>query len=249
MDNGLMQTLNLRKEQVLDLKKKLNITAEKAQVVLCLDYSQSMAYMYRDGIVQTTVERVLPLGLGFDDNGEVDFYIFDNGVRRITTPVSMGNVQGYIKSVLYRNGSLIYDMGGTNYAPAIKQIQQDFVQFSSGSTGFLKKLFNRESKTATPAMPVYVIFITDGQNSDVRETEAAIIEASNYGIFFQFIGIGPSRFPQLEALDTMSGRFIDNANFFSAADLARIDDAELYRRMLVEYPSWVNLARQKGIIL
>ena len=231
----LNETLNLRKEKVLDLKKKLNIPDQKAQVVLCLDYSGSMSSLYRDGSVQELVERVLPLGLAFDDNGEVDFYLFENGCTKLPENITMGNVDGYIDSKVIGK----YGMGGTEYAPVIKSVVKEF----SNLTGIYKKSYGKMN------LPVYVIFITDGDNRDHNETETIIRDASNTGIFFQFVGIGDATFDFLKKLDTMSGRNIDNANFFTVKRLTEKNDDELYALLLAEFPSFVRGARAKGMIV
>ncbi len=57
-----------------------------------------------------------------------------------------------------------------------------------------------------------------------------------------------SDFTFLESLDTMPGRYLDNANFFSVEDPAIIKDEELYDLLMQEYPEWVSLAKAKGLI-
>ena len=92
------------------------------------------------------------------------------------------------------------------------------------------------------------MFITDGENSDHALSEEAIKNASNYGIFFQFVGLGNANFGFLDKLDTMSGRAMDNANFFQLNDIDKVSDEELYDRMLNEFPSWIDLAKKANII-
>ena len=46
----------------------------------------------------------------------------------------------------------------------------------------------------------------------------------------------------------MTGRYIDNANFFSVNDLESISDEELYNRLLAEYPVWIKEAKDKKIL-
>jgi hypothetical protein len=46
----------------------------------------------------------------------------------------------------------------------------------------------------------------------------------------------------------MSGRVVDNVGFFAVSDIDRIDDAELYRRLLSEFPDWLRAARSAGIL-
>lgn len=244
-----LQKVAERKESVINLKKEKGIAGQKAQVVLCLDFSGSMDHLYRNGTVQDTLERILPLGLAFDDNGEVDFYIFENGVKRIPENITLNNLDGFINEKVMNK----YNMGGTNYAPAINKIVEDFRPMITETV--VKKGFFKSTtvETSTPSngpldLPVYVIFITDGENSDRSQAERAIQEASKYGIFFQFVGIGNVSFPFLEKLDNLSGRVIDNANFFKIPNLSNCSDDELYRLLMGEFPLWLPLARNAGQI-
>ncbi len=238
MDLNLSKQLDLRKGMVLDLKKKIGLENQKAQVIFALDYSGSMSSLYNNGSVQKLAERILPLGLGFDDNGEVDFYLFESGHHKLPQNITLNNVQGYINNYVVGK----YEMGGTSYAPVINAIVNDFKPRSTG--GFL----GMGKKTESLDLPVYVIFITDGANYDESETEKALKEASKYGIFFQFVGIGLENFRFLQRLDNLSGRNIDNANFFKVDDLSRKTDEELYQLLLTEFPSFVTEARTKGMI-
>ncbi|RYX96960.1 hypothetical protein EON78_05490, partial [bacterium] len=46
----------------------------------------------------------------------------------------------------------------------------------------------------------------------------------------------------------MSGRKVDNANFIHIDDLKNIKDDELYRRLLEEFPYWLNQAKEMKIV-
>ncbi len=65
---------------VVDLSKKngVDLGSTSAKVVVVLDYSGSMANLYSNGTVQKTINRLVPLGLTFDDNGSIDVYLFQN---------------------------------------------------------------------------------------------------------------------------------------------------------------------------
>lgn len=236
----LEKELNLRKDIVLNIKKSLNMEGVISQIVFALDKSGSMEHLYLSNEVQKLTERILPLGMAFDQNQEIDFYIFESGFTKISPNVTPFNIPNFIN-----NHVMKYGYGGTKYSPVINQIIKDFNPATS-SGGFLgigsKKQYNPLS------IPVYVVMITDGENSDPEEAVSAIKEAAKAGIFFQFIGIGRNSFSFLEKLDTMSGRVIDNANFFKVPDLNRTSDQELYQLMLSEYPSFLLKARSQGLI-
>lgn len=59
---------------------------------------------------------------------------------------------------------------------------------------------------------------------------------------------GGSEFAFLEELDDLTGRFVDNANFFAVEDPATIPDDALYELLMGEYPGWLQLARQGGLL-
>lgn len=248
----LEKKLDLRKGMVLDLKKKKGMENQQAQVVFALDFSGSMSHLYGSGAVQELAERILPLGLAFDDNGEVDFYLFHHEKIKLPENITRQNVADYInKNVINR-----YQMGGTNYSPIINQIVKDFggevPENIPEKKGFFGKVFgsNKTVDNNKPKfdLPVYVIFITDGECMDKEEAEFAIKNASKYGIFFQFIGIGNSSFSFLEKLDNMSGRTVDNANFFKVQSISTKSDEELYALLLNEFPGWVGEAKRLQII-
>ena len=93
-----------------------------------------------------------------------------------------------------------------------------------------------------------MIFLTDGGNADKSATAKAIRELSKQPVFVQFVGIGKEDFPFLHKLDELPGRWIDNAGFMAINDIDAIKDAELYDRLLNEFPQWLVKAREKKLI-
>lgn len=222
-----LKQLNLRKEAIQSLcleKKELNGLI--ARVCLVMDFSGSMDRLYARGKVQEVVERLLPVAMQFDDNGVMEAWLFSNDYHRIPD-ISLDNYYNYINNY---NLTKKYYMGGTEYAPVIKDVCEKYIEEEPAD------------------IPTLVLFITDGDNSDKSETTKAITKASKYPIFWQFVGIGNSRFSYLEQLDEMGGRYVDNANFFSVNDLDKISDDELYNRLLAEYPEWINKAKSLNMI-
>lgn len=154
-------------------------------------------------------------------------------------------------------------MGGTNYSPIINKIVSDCTGWvPTGAApeekkGFFGSLFGKkeEPKSLIENLPkplenpVYVIFITDGENGDKSAAEQAIINASRFGIFFQFVGIGSERFEFLQKLDDLGGRVIDNANFFKINDVSSKSDEDLYKLLLTEFPGWIPQAKAKNLLV
>lgn len=243
-----MDKLNLRKDIILDIKKRKGIKNVKATVVVALDYSGSMERLYQNGTVQETIERLFPIALAFDDNGELDFYLFHDGSRK-TKNVTLANYASFVRDEIKGQ------MGGTNYAPVIEEILHHNgipTQTKPESKGFFSSMFSKKEtvivKPEPLEFPIYVIFITDGQNGDRQEAEDIIRHASHYGIFFQFVGIGGARFDFLRNLDNLSGRLIDNANFFEIMDINTMSDETLYDRLMFEFPQWMPLAKTNNLI-
>jgi len=230
-----MEQINLRKQLVFNLSKERGLESQKAQVVVCMDISGSMDHMYESGFVQRLLDRLLPVAMQFDDNEEMELYLFQNNSKRHPRNISLKNIDGIVNREIIGK----YSMGGTNYAPSMEMIKKDYIP----TPGF----FSRKADTKLK-YPVYVIFITDGNNDDKSETEVMLQALSKFGIFFQFVGIGNARFSFLEKLDNLSGRFIDNANFFQANDLDWVSDNDLYSKLLGEFPEWVQLAKQHNLI-
>ena len=223
-----MKKIDLRKKEVINICEEKGgiLLTQKARVGVVMDYSGSMSPMYKDGTVQSVLERLLPIAMQFDDNGEMEVWLFENGFRRMP-PMTLDNFYGYVEREIL---SKKYRMGGTDYAPVMNDIG--------------KKYINEEPA----AMPDYIMFITDGNNSDAAATKTALRNWSKYPIFWQFVGIGREKFTFLVTLDNLDGRYVDNANFFSIENLNKVADITLYQRLLAEYPSWLALPQVQDMI-
>lgn len=223
-------SIDLRK-RIIDLSKKAAFAANKyglegqrAQVVLVLDISASMNALYKSGMVQRVIERILGLAVAFDDDSQIDLLLFGTNAYQLPA-VTLDEIDGYVERVILAQYKI---REATNYAPPLRML--------------LKKYH------APQSTPVFVIFVTDGGNADRPATAQVIRELSSEPLFVQFVGIGKEDFPFLHKLDELSGRLIDNAGFMQVNDLDVIKDAELYNRLLNEFPSWLVKAREKAII-
>ena len=218
--------------EIVDISKETDIDlgGHTARVVVVLDYSYSMWELYRDGLVQETLQKLIPLGLVFDDNGEVDVYTFSNKARK-HAGMTLKNYYGYVEEVIQPN---IAAMHGTYYASVLKDINKDYFEVKKG-------IFGKIGKQKDLQTPVYVIFITDGDNSDKKETNEIVRELADKNAFIQFIGIGDAEFDYLEKLDDLDGRSCDNTGFVKFTDLDNVTDKELYHKALKDYPQWLKV--------
>ena len=258
LTNEVMGKINLSKDKlnlekhvvnlskaVVDLSKKNDVDLGniKAKVVVALDYSGSMSALYRKGTVQKTLNRLVPLGLTFDDNGSIDVYSFECKYRKFDD-LTISNYDDYVEEVINKSG---YSMGGTNYAGVLEDIvfggtRVETVQ-KKGFLGFGKKAVTKEVKgdaIVSEDQSTFVIFITDGENMDKRETDAIIRRISKENVFVQFVGIGSERFNYLQKLDELDGRERDNTGFVKLDELDAVSDSELYTSVLEEFASWLK---------
>ncbi len=228
--------INLSKS-VIDLSKKsgVDLGATSAKVVVVLDYSGSMSMLYHDGTIQKTLDKLVPLGLTFDDNGSIDVYLFQNSYRKMED-MNLSNYEDYVKTVVDKSG---YSMGGTEYAPVLKAIILGGSHKEGGFLGFGAKTVV-DNAIVDSGDPTFIIFITDGENADKSATDEVIRQCSEMNVFIQFIGIGRERFKYLMSLDDMPGRKRDNTGFSKMEDLNKATDKELYTNVLEQFSGWLN---------
>jgi len=217
------ELVSLVKPLVFELKKK-NLETTVARVGLVLDISGSMVPRFKNGTVQSIVNKTLPLAVQFDDDGELDFWFYGTTARKMNSV----NLKNYTTAVPEDWKHLMLDLGGRNNEPIVMRMVVD------------------EYKDTK--IPAYVLFITDGGVNQKREIQNIITEASHLPIFWQFVGVGGKNYGILEKLDTMTGRYVDNAGFFALDDFKKVSNEELYARLLEEFPSWLEEIKRKGMI-
>lgn len=205
---------------LIDMSKssKIDMSKHTARVAVAMDYSGSMSNLFYNGSVQDVITRLLPIALRFDDNGELESWLFSDGFDRLDA-VTINNYKNYVRKVMMKSGM---SMGGTCYAPVLRDMITYYKDVEPSS------------------IPSFIIFITDGDNWDTSETNDIIKELSNYNIFVQFIGIGDAQFNYLRSLDDMKGRKNDNTGFTAVRDMNKMSDEELYTEILRQYKDWLN---------
>jgi hypothetical protein len=204
---------------------------QRAAVYLVVDYSGSMKPYYEDGSVQALADRVLGLSAHLDDDGVVPVVFFSTDIDAVTH-VSLDDHQGRIDRIVAGLGH----MGRTAYHLAMDAVVDHYLD--SGTTD-----------------PAFVVFQTDGGPASRPAAERYLCKAARLPMFWQFIGFGDAdgkEFDFLRRLDELpvpDRRIVDNAGFFHAGqDPRKVSDAELYDRLVGEFPKWLTEARAKGIV-
>ncbi|KOG35749.1 vWA domain-containing protein [Streptomyces resistomycificus] len=203
----------------------------RAAVYLVVDYSGSMRPYFKDGSVQALADRVLGLSAHLDDDGRVPVVFFSTDVDAVTD-IALADHEGRIERIVAGLGH----MGKTGYHLAMDAVIDHYL----------------DSGAAAPAL---VVFQTDGGPINKLAAERYLCKAAKLPLFWQFIGFGDPdsrQFDFLRRLDELAvpgKRVVDNAGFFHAGvDPRKVSDAELYDRLVGEFPKWLVDARARGIV-
>lgn len=239
------ELLNLVKQSRVELSKQ-GLDAAKAKVALVLDYSGSMAGTYKSGAMQRLAEKALAIATSFDDDGDIDFFVFDTESAHLGT-LSLDNYVGGVDRL--RAGR---KWGRTFYDKAFYTVR-DYFGFNPDAHSGKKSLFGFKKESVNvvslPAeLPIFAIFLTDGKPDSKPAAIKALTEVSKAPIFWKFLSIGADDMEFLQKLDDLEDRFIDNADYQHIGDIDTISDKELFAKLLVEYPAWIKEAKQKGLI-
>ena len=181
----LQKQLQNQPPAMVDMVKRAGVSLEKkglgehrARVALCLDISASMTGLYRSGKVQQLCERVLGLAVQFDDDGSCDVFTFGTGGYD-EGPLDLRNYQGWIQQLLSRRRL----EGGTNYNRAMEAVRRYYFPESGGGP---------RNAPRPDQLPVYVMFVTDGQTTDQDGTRNQVMWSSFEPLFWQFMALGES---------------------------------------------------------
>ncbi|GAA3396718.1 VWA domain-containing protein [Streptomyces roseoviridis] len=214
-----------------DSLRRHGVDGRRVAVYLVLDYSGSMKPYYADGTVQALADRVLGLSAHLDDDGRVPVVFFSTDID-CETDIELADHKGRIDRIVAGLGH----MGKTSYHLAMDAVIDHYL----------------DSGTTAPAL---VVFQTDGGPINKVAAERYVCKAARLPLFWQFVGFGDPgsrQFEFLRRLDELAvpaKRPVDNSGFFHAGrDPRRVPDAELYDRLVADFPAWLAAARAQGIV-
>ncbi|MGW7787144.1 VWA domain-containing protein [Streptomyces tricolor] len=211
--------------------RKHGLDGLRAAVYLVVDYSGSMQPYYQDGSVQALADRVLGLSAHLDDDGRVPVVFFSTDVDAVTD-IALAGHEGRIERIVSGLGH----MGRTSYHLAMDAVIDHYLD--SGATA-----------------PALVVFQTDGGPINKLAAERYLCKAAKLPLFWQFVGFGDPGSRQFDFLRKLAHpggpgpRARHTAGYSPAgADPRRVSDAELYDRLVGEFPRWLTAARAAGVV-
>lgn len=260
--------MNLEKLEAT--KSKLSMCLEKAGIFkppvveLCfvLDVSRSYTDMHvpprhgQPSVTEKLVERITPWGMLFDPDKKLDVVTFSNG-KKNAVHVGAITEENYTTFI----GDYVVECqgwdGGTDYSYAITKclqlfgfVPEDEDEVKEVKTpGLFSRLFGPKTAEATVQLDVplkrksLVLFNTDGENSDVKETERVLKESEARGdqIYFIFLGVNAD-VRKFEFIQCLADKY-SNVNFHHVKDYEKfvdMSDEDLNAILLTEeFLAWI----------
>jgi stress response protein SCP2 len=246
LPGDMRERLSLRKEAVANVLFTKGIGDQRARVMLVLDASGSMYELYPT-TMRNSVERVVAVAAQLDDDGSMEAWRFASRSQQLPM-LELGELPHWLEHCvqLGEADSAPRRRLGRRSRPAYPQLEKVGVRNEEHKV--LRDI--REYVRVNPVPdPTLVLFFSDGGIYQDAKIEKHLIGSQEEPIFWQFIGLGTEEdYGVLERFDTLPGRTIDNVGFFSIDDIEQIDDAELYDRVLSEFPAWLRAARAANVI-
>ncbi|MFE1203388.1 VWA domain-containing protein [Streptomyces sp. NPDC058762] len=241
----MRKRLSLRKEQVAVSLSKHGAAGVTARVVLVLDASGSMSFLYSKGVVADVVERMAAVAAQLDDDGEMQAWTFASNPARLPD-LRLGELPEWLR-LHVRVGEISLFRRGRKKGLHPEQVDMRAVGIQNEEQKVIAEVraFVREHPARVPTL---VLFFSDGGVYRNAEIERELREAVEEPVFWQFVGLGRSDYGVLERFDTLPGRRVDNVGFFAVDDIGTVPDPELYDRLLSEFPSWITAAGRAGIL-
>ncbi|MEU3095437.1 VWA domain-containing protein [Streptomyces sp. NPDC006967] len=241
----MRKRLSLRKEQVAVSLRKHGAAEVMARVILVLDASGSMSFLYSKGIVTDVVERMAAVAAQLDDDGEMQAWTFASNPARLPD-LRLGELPEWLRLHVRVGEVGLFRRGRKKGLDPVQVDMRDVgIQNEEQKVIAEVRAFVRDHPASAPTL---VLFFSDGGVYRNKEIERELREAVEEPVFWQFVGLGKSDYGVLERFDTLPGRRVDNVGFFAVDDITTVPDSELYDRLLTEFPLWITAAGRAGIL-
>ncbi|MET7419379.1 VWA domain-containing protein [Dactylosporangium sp. NPDC005555] len=219
-------SVDLRKYAVAVSLVKSGLDARTFRVVLAIDCSGSTKKLFRSGVMQRSLERMVVIADLLDDNGEMEVWFFGDFPVR-SAPVSVATAPAYLD----RQADDKKRAEGGNFEPRV-----------------MKEILGWAAAEPSPH-PTLVLFWSDGGVHAEKQITELLIRSSNRPVYWMFLGLGVADYGILDRLDNIRGGAVDNAGFFPIDDIDMLSDEHLYGHIFESFVSrWHAAATTTGIL-
>ncbi len=212
---------------VQNLKKvlpSLNLAQCRARIVLVIEASQQTAQYFSNGSMQNLITKVLPLAMQFSDNAQLEYWLYGSRPKKMF-PIGERN---YASAIPNDWGSLMWSLGeNKSETTAMTEVLSSCQPFN---------------------MPSYILFITSGNIPLNSQIEQMVVSSSQFPVFWQFLGMGNSRYGVFENITNLPGSSVCNAKFAAISGFAQNSTPELYKFLLSDFSKWRKEATKMGLI-
>ncbi|GIJ49118.1 hypothetical protein Val02_60040 [Virgisporangium aliadipatigenens] len=218
--------VDLRKHEVAVALVKNRLDGRTFRVVLAIDCSGSTKHLFRSGVMQRSLERMVPIAELLDDNGELEVWFFGDFPVR-SQPVTVRTMQDYLE----RNAADKKRAEGGNYEPRV-----------------MKEIVDWTRAEPSP-YPTLVLFWSDGGVHAEKKIFETLVKSSSLPVYWMFLGLGRADYGALARLDNVRGGVVDNAGFIPIDDIDAVADRDLYGWIFGNFVSpWVAAATTAGVL-
>ena len=212
---------------VQNLKKvlpSLNLAQCRARIVLVIEASQQTAQYFSNGSMQNLITKVLPLAMQFSDNAQLEYWLYGSRPKKMF-PIGERN---YASAIPNDWGSLMWSLGeNKSETTAMTEVLSSCQPFN---------------------MPSYILFITSGNIPLNSQIEQMVVSSSQFPVFWQFLGMGNSRYGVFENITNLPGSTVCNAKFAAISGFSQNSAPELYKFLLSDFSKWRKEATKMGLI-
>ncbi|MEV4515316.1 VWA domain-containing protein [Dactylosporangium sp. NPDC049525] len=219
-------SVDLRKYAVAVSLVKSGLDGRTFRVVLAIDCSGSTKKLFRSGVMQRSLERMVAIADLLDDNGEMEVWFFGDFPVR-SAPVRTTTAPDYLE----RQAADKKRAEGGNFEPRV-----------------MKEILDWSTAEPSPH-PTLVLFWSDGGVHAEKQITELLVRSSNRPVYWMFLGLGVADYGVLARLDNVRGGVVDNAGFLPIDDIDLLSDDDLYGQIFGTFVSrWHTAAAAAGIL-
>jgi stress response protein SCP2 len=219
-------SVDLRKYAVAVSLVKSGLDGRTFRVVLAIDCSGSTKKLFRSGVMQRSLERMVVIADLLDDNGEMEVWFFGDFPVR-SAPVRTTTAFDYLE----RQADDKKRAEGGNFEPRV-----------------MKEILDWTAAEPSPH-PTLVLFWSDGGVHAEKQIKELLVRSSNRPVYWMFLGLGVADYGVLARLDDVRGGVVDNAGFIPIDDIDLLSDEDLYGQIFGNFVSrWHTAAAAAGIL-